>query len=225
MTSKPAGVQIVCRVNQHIEAPNWFPCGETLLYNNGGKLYSIPVKGGTPSLIPTGEAINCNNDHGFSPDGKSIALSNNTVDRGSLIYIIPSEGGRPRLVTELGPSYWHGWSPDGKKLAYCAQRNDDFDIYTINIDGSQETRLTDAPGLDDGPEYSPDGKYIYFNSERTGLMKIWRMLANGQQQQQVTFDDAYADWFPHPFRPTASGLCFFPMTSRLKAIRQIKRWC
>ncbi len=181
--------EIVCRVNQHIEAPNWFPSGETLLYNSGGKLYSIPVKGGSPSLIPTGEANQCNNDHGFSPDGKWIALSNNTVDRGSLIYIVPSEGGRPRLVTTLGPSYWHGWSPDGKKLAYCAQRNDEFDIYTINIDGSQETRLTDAPGLDDGPEYSPDGKYIYFNSERTGLMKIWRMQANGQQQEQVTFDD------------------------------------
>lgn len=112
--------EIVYRARQHIEAPNWFPSGETLLYNNGGKLYSIPVKGGSASLIPTGEANQCNNDHGFSPDGKWIALSNNTVDRGSLIYIAPSEGGRPRLVTKLGPSYWHGWSPDGKKLAYCA---------------------------------------------------------------------------------------------------------
>jgi len=199
--------RIVSRVKRHIEAPNWFHSGETLLYNSGGKLYSIPVKGGSESLIPTGEATQCNNDHGFSPDGKWIALSNNTVDRGSLIYIAPSEGGRPRLVTKLGPSYWHGWSPDGKKLAYCAQRNDEYDIYTINIDGSQETRLTDAPGLDDGPEYSPDGKYIYFNSERSGLMKIWRMLANGQQQEQVTFDDAYADWFPHP-SPDGKWLVF-----------------
>jgi TolB protein len=190
--------QIVSRVKQHIEAPNWFPNGNKLLYNSGGKLYSIPVKGGSASLIPTGEADQCNNDHGFSPDGKWLALSNNTVDRGSLISVVSSEGGKPRIVTKLGPSYWHGWSPDGKKLAYCAQRNGEFDIYTINIDGSQEIRLTDAPGLDDGPEYSPDGKYIYFNSERTGLMKIWRMLANGQQQEQVTFDDAYADWFPHP---------------------------
>ncbi|MGA2061005.1 MAG: hypothetical protein ABSG67_11025, partial [Thermoguttaceae bacterium] len=207
--------EIVCHVNQHIEAPNWFPSGEMLLYNSGGKLYSIPVKGGSPSLIPTGEANRCNNDHGFSPDGKWIALSNNTVDRGSLIYIAPSEGGRPRLVTKLGPSYWHGWSPDGKKLAYCAQRNDEFDIYTINIDGSQETRLTDAPGLDDGPEYSPDGKYIYFNSERAGLMKIWRMLANGQQQEQVTFDDDYADWFPHP-SPDGKWLVFLSYDKSVK---------
>jgi Tol biopolymer transport system component len=207
--------QIIYRVNQHIEAPNWFPSGEMLLYNSGGKLYSIPLKGGSPSLIPTGEANQCNNDHGFSPDGKWIALSHNTVERGSLIYIVPSEGGNPRLVTKLGPSYWHGWSPDGKNMAYCAQRDNEFDIYTINIDGSQETRLTDAPGLDDGPEYSPDGKYIYFNSERSGLMKIWRMLANGQQQKQIAFDDVYADWFPHP-SPDGKWLVFLSYDKSVK---------
>jgi TolB protein len=207
--------QIVTRLKQHIEAPNWSPAGDTLLFNSGGKLYSIPVKGGSPSLIPTGEANNCNNDHGFSADGKWIALSHNTVDRGSLIYIVPSEGGSPRLVTKLGPSYWHGWSPDGRKLAYCAQRNDQFDIYTINLDGTQETRLTDAPGLDDGPEYSPDGKYIYFNSERTGLMKIWRMLADGDKQEQVTSDDTYADWFAHP-SPDGKWIVFLSYDKSVK---------
>ena len=75
--------------------------------------------------------------------------------------------------------------------------------------------MTDAPGLDDGPEYSPDGKYIYFNSERGGLMKIWRMLANGQQQEQVTFDDAYADWFPHP-SPDGKWLVFLSYDKSVK---------
>src|SRR3972149_5374737 len=190
--------QIVHRADELIEAPNWSRDGATLLYNSGGKLYWLPVRGGLPTLIPSGEATNCNNDHGFSPDGKLIALSHNTADRGSLIYILPAAGGIPRLVTEKGPSYWHGWSPDGKTLAYCAQRNNEFDIYTINTDGTEETRLTDAPGLDDGPDYSPDGKYIYYNSERTGLMKIWRMRAHGKQREQVSKDEDYADWFPHP---------------------------
>lgn len=199
--------QVIARLKQLIEAPNWTMDGEKLLYNSGGKLYYIPVRGGTPSLIPTGEADNCNNDHGLSPDGKWIALSHNTVDRGSLIYTVPSEGGKPILVTRLGPSYWHGWSPDGKKLAYCAQRKNEFDIYTINIDGSKETRLTNTPGLDDGPEYSPDGKYIYFNSERSDLMKIWRMQTNGDQQEQVTVDKDYADWFAHP-SPDGKWLVF-----------------
>jgi Tol biopolymer transport system component len=115
-----------------------------------------------------------------------------------LIYVLPATGGEPRLVTPLGPSYWHGWSPDGRTLTYCAQRNGEFDIYTIPVEGGAETRLTTAAGLDDGPDYSPDGKFIYFNSERSGVMRIWRMAPDGTGQEQVTFDEAYADWFPHP---------------------------
>jgi len=58
--------------------------------------------------------------------------------------------------------------------------------------------LTTAPELDDGPDYTPDGNWIYFNSARTGIMRIWKMRADGTEQTQVSFDDAYADWFPHP---------------------------
>jgi Tol biopolymer transport system component len=71
-------------------------------------------------------------------------------------------------------------------------------VYTIPVTGGDERRLTDAPGLDDGPEYSPDGRTIYFNSVRTGQMKIWKMGPDGSGQAQVTPDDSYGDWFPHP---------------------------
>ncbi len=183
---------------EHIEAPNWDPNGATLMYNAGGRLYSIPVTGGTPKEIALGKKVRCNNDHGFSPDGSTIAFSHDDPDGISRIYLAPAKGGKPRLVTKAGPSYWHGWSPDGTTLAYCAQRKGEFDIYTIPVGGGKETRLTDAPGLDDGPEYSPDGKTIYFNSIRSGQMKIWKMNADGTNQEQVTPNDEYADWFPHP---------------------------
>lgn len=189
----------IYRARQHFEAPNWSRDGRTLLFNEEGKIYNIPVDGGVPQLLDTGEAVKCNNDHGLSPDGKLLAVSSQHTPRGkSHIYVLSVAGGTPRLVTKLAPSYWHGWSPDGKTLAYCAERNGQFDIYTIPVDGGDEARLTDAPGLDDGPDYSPDGKYIFFNSDRTGLMKIWRMNADGTDQQQVTKDSAHADWFPHP---------------------------
>ena len=110
---------------------------------------------------------------------------------------MPVEGGTPKQITELAPSYWHGWSPDGKTLAYCAERNGEFDIYTISVNGGEETRLTTTPGLDDGPDYSPDGKYIYFNSERTGTMQIWKMKTDGSEQVQIT-NDEFNNWFAHP---------------------------
>ena len=183
-----------------IEAPNWTYDGKWLIYNSEGKLWKIsPDDPQEPIRIDTDFATSCNNDHVLSFDGKQIAISHATrEDRKSRIYTLPIEGGIPRLITPLGPSYLHGWSPDGKYLAYCAEREGNYDVYAISIaDGKEETRLTTAEGLDDGPEYSPCGKYIWFNSVRTGTMQIWRMLANGSEQKQMTFDEGVYSWFPH----------------------------
>jgi Tol biopolymer transport system component len=178
------------------EAPNWTR-DNWLLFNAGGHLLRIPADGGKPQPIDTGFATRLNNDHGISPDGTLLAVSDQSQgEHGSLVYIVPIGGGTPRRITENSPSYWHGWSPDGKTLAFCGERNGNFDVYTIPAAGGEETRLTTAEGLDDGPEYSPDGQYIYFNSVRTGTMQIWRMKPDGSGQEQVT-SDGFNNWFPH----------------------------
>lgn len=209
--------QVVYSTRDHIEAPNWSREGRSFLFNSDGRLYSLPREGGQPRLVATGTASQLNNDHGFSPDGQWLAISHSPAED-SLIYVLPAGGAEPRLVTALGPSYWHGWSPDGKTLVYCASRNDEYDVYAIPAEAersTEEVRLTTAPGLDDGPDYAPDGRTIYFNSERTGTMRIWRMKADGTEQQQVTFDDAYADWFPHP-SPDGQWLVFLSYDKGVK---------
>jgi TolB protein len=188
---------------EHFEAPNWTRDGSAFLFNRDGHIVRLPVGGGSPQIIDTGFATRCNNDHGISPDGTELAISDNSQeDHESLVYIVPIAGGTPRRVTQKSPSYWHGWSPDSKTLAFVGQRDNNFDIYTLpagtqpGMPAPHEMRLTTAKGLDDGPEYSPDGKYIYFNSERTGHMQIWRMKPDGSDQEQV-FSDDLNNWFPH----------------------------
>jgi TolB protein len=189
--------RVVYVAPERFEAPNWMPDGKSLLFNRNGRIEKIPVTGGTPQVIDTGFAVRCNNDHGISPDGSQLAISDQSQEEHqSLVYIVPIGGGTPRRITQNSPSYWHGWSPDGKTLAFVGQRSGKFDIYTIPAAGGEETRLTTAPGLDDGPDYTPDGKYIFFNSERTGRMQIWRMRTDGSEQEQVTFDE-FNNWFPH----------------------------
>jgi dipeptidyl aminopeptidase/acylaminoacyl peptidase len=190
-----------------IEAPNWLREGKTLIYNSRGRIYRIPVTGGQPEVVDTGFATRCNNDHGVSPDGTRLVVSDQSQgDHKSRIYTLPVTGGMPQLVTAAGPSYWHGWSPDGKTLVYCGERDGEFDVYAIPVSGGQETRLTTARGLDDGPEYAPDGRHIYFNSDRTGRMQLWRMKADGTGQEQIT-DDDFQNWFPHP-SPDGRSLVF-----------------
>jgi len=180
-----------------IEAPNWMPDGQTLIFNREGRLERVPVSGGQPETIDTGFAKRCNNDHGISPDGQWLAISDSSQEKGdSQIYIVPLAGGTPRRVTERSPSYWHGWSPDGKTLCFCGERKGQFDVYTIPAAGGEELQLTCGAGHNDGPEYSPDGKTIYFNSDRTGTMQIWRMRPDGSGQEQVTSDE-FNNWFPH----------------------------
>jgi regulation of enolase protein 1 (concanavalin A-like superfamily) len=205
----------VYHTRDHIEAPNWSRDGKLFYFNSGGRIYTLPVAGGTPQMLDTGLAVNCNNDHGISPDGTQLAISDGSQgDKQSRVYLLPIQGGTPRLITPLGPSYWHGWSADGKTLAYCAQRNGEFDIYTMPTAGGEETRLTTATGLDDGPDYSPHGQFIYFNSERSGLMQIWRMKADGSDQQQIT-SDQYNNWFAHP-SPDGTMIVFLSYDKSVK---------
>jgi len=205
---------VIYHTRDHIEAPNWSHDGKFFLFNSGGRIWKLPVTGGMPEALDTGGQIHCNNDHGLSPDGTQLAISDQTRDGKSRIYVLPVSGGTPRLVTPLAPSYWHGWSPDGQTLAYCAERNGEFDVYTTPVAGGEETRLTTAPGLDDGPDYSPDGKYIYFNSERSGRMQIWRMKPDGSGQEQITSDDC-CNWFAHP-SPNGRWIVFLSYAKEVK---------
>ena len=192
--------RVVYRTGQHIEAPNWSPDGRDLIFNSEGLLYRLPAAGGEPVKIDTGALTQLNNDHGISPDGQWIVVSDKTEpDALSRISILPAVGGAPRLVTASGPSYWHGWSPDGQTLAYVAARGDPIlNLWACPAAGGAEWRLTAGDWMDDGPDYSPDGRFIFFNSTRSGNMKLWRIDADGKNPVQVTFEDDSRDWFPHP---------------------------
>ena len=202
--------KVILQEKRHFEAPNWSRDGKYLVINSNGSLEKVSIKGEKLGVVNTGFASRCNNDHGFSFDGKTLIISHNdtTVARGnnSRIFVLPAEGGTPRVVTDKFPSYWHGISPDGETLVYCAQRNDKWDVYKIGINGGDEVRLTDVEGLDDGPEYSYDGQWIYFNSNRTGRMHLYRMKPDGSAQEQLT-NDEFDNWFGHP-SPDGNSLVY-----------------
>jgi hypothetical protein len=196
--------EMIYQSSQPFEAPNWTRNGAALIYNisgrgeGWGRLARYDLATRKPTLLDTGFAIRNNNDHVLSFDGRFLGISDQSTNHGgqSRIFTLPVEGGTPKQITSLTPSYLHGWSPDGKFLVFTGGRKGKFDIYKISADGGEEVRLTNSDGLNDGPEYAPDGNFIYFNSSRTGSMQLWRMHSNGVDQEQVT-DDGFNNWFPH----------------------------
>ncbi len=208
-------VKVIYQTDATFEAPNWSLDGSYLLSNSGGRLYRIaldPNQKSDPVPIGLDLSLRCNNDHGFSPDGKQIAFSaSSPTARQSQVYVTSADGLNSRLVVAPIPSYFHGWSPDGRYLAVIGQRAGNFDIFRVPASGGAEERLTTSPGYDDGADYSADGKWIYFNSNRSGSWDIWRIPPDGagpgdREAQQVTSDE-WEDWFPHP-SPDGTHLVF-----------------
>jgi Tol biopolymer transport system component len=196
---------VVFETEANIEAPNWTPDGEALIFNACGELWRIDVKGlRAPEKIDTGHLRDLNNDHVLSPDGRTIYVSANDGH----LYSLPVGGGTPLRVSNTQESpfhyYLHGISPDGATLAYVAVEGQGehrrVNIFTIPSAGGPDVRLSDISQPNDGPEYSPDGAWIYFNSERSaerpGHAQIFRMKPDGSGIQQLTSDER-VNWFPH----------------------------
>lgn len=197
--------EVIFTADEIIEAPNWTPDGNTLIFNAGGEIWAIPADGSAaPTLIDTGSIRDLNNDHVLSPDGQTIYLSSNTGH----LYAVPISGGKPRKVSNDHPTphhyYLHGISPDGQTLSYVAVEGPAgqkrINLFTIPAAGGPDTRLSDVDFPNDGPEYSPDGQWIYFSSERAahrpGHAQCFRMRPDGTGIEQLSFDER-VNWFPH----------------------------
>ena len=180
------------------EAPNWMPDGKKLLFNENGSLFTIPVDGGTPEKLNTGEASRLNNDHGISFDGKMLAISHSPA--GKRFQGICSASFRRHTQTDYRKStFIPSWmvSRQQGSIVCCTTGYAIYNIYKNSVNGGKEVQLTfNKSGHVDGPEGSPDGKYIYYNGSQSGTMQIWRMKPDGSGKEQLTFDE-YNDWFPH----------------------------
>jgi hypothetical protein len=206
--------QVVRQFDGKIEAPNWTKDGSALIYNADGHLWRVAADGKSdPVMINTGPLAHLNNDHGISPAGDTVLVSDQSEpDNLSRIWLLPISGSaKPRQIISdpAARSYWHGWSPDGSTIAYVRVGANDgsYDIYSADLATGKKAPLIVGRGSDDGPEWSPDGQWLYFNSSRSGAMQIWRAHGDGSSPEQVTHDPNFRDWFPH-FSPDGKWIAF-----------------
>jgi Tol biopolymer transport system component len=127
----------------------------------------------------------------WSPDGRSVAAILDGRE-GSELWVVPSDGGVPK-VTRLTPrASSPAWTPDGKVA--CLARIDGRSRVTIPCG---QAPVRPDPDLDAyGPiAFSPDGATVYAGMPNAGgTLDLWALpVAGGRARQLTAFSrDSYA---------------------------------
>jgi Tol biopolymer transport system component len=110
--------------NRHTRVVNYrmslSPNGETIAFSSmdadGLHIYKMLVAGGAPQRLVDTLA----REPVFSPDGKMIAYVEDKElgSAGGGLWIVPANGGLPKLVADAGNASTPIWSPDGRMVAF-----------------------------------------------------------------------------------------------------------
>jgi Tol biopolymer transport system component len=124
----------------------------------------------------------------WSPDGKRIAFIGTEPGRSWQVYVVPVEGGTPRMLSPEGRNHTDpSWSPDGLSLAFGAFPGAQTDIASgIFILDLKTNRLSKVVGSERmfSPRWSPDGRYI--NAQTSDDLKQTLFDFKTQKWQELT---------------------------------------
>ena len=161
-------------------AMSFTPDSKFLICSYGGKLWKLPVEGGSAVNIPFevdveldfGPKVEFNypiSDEKMmvatqilnpqrSPDGKMLAFT--VLNR---LYVMDFPGGSARRVTTANHTEaMPAWSPDGRELAYVTWEGSGGYLNKVNVQGGTPQRLTPQPGFYSEPVWDAKTNRIVF---------------------------------------------------------------
>lgn len=180
--------------------------GDELEFSRDGKwvaYVSIPGESlvraaadGSQRLQLTSSPLAASMPH-WSPDGKQIAFRGETSGKPPRIYVVSSDGGAVRQVTNgEGGKYgdWDpSWSPDGASLAFSGPDRDAGSQESIHVVDLKTNHVSALPGAEAmwSPRWSPDGRFIAGLS-RYPVNKL--MLYDLQARKQAQLSDLQSEY-------------------------------
>ena len=122
----------------------------------------------------------------WSPDGNSIAFMSYR-DGASKIFVMNTQDGEVRQLTDFSPARAPKWSPDGNKIAFVGfvdnssgdpevAGSGQYEIFVVNTDGTNIHRLTnnaDDDYLAISKAWSPDSEQILYLTRARSEHQTW----------------------------------------------------
>jgi imidazolonepropionase-like amidohydrolase/Tol biopolymer transport system component len=148
------------------------PDGKTIVFDMLGDIFSVPIGGGTATVLRSGLAFEV--QPRYSRDGKKISFTSD-AGGGDNIWVMNSDGSNATQVTKEDFRLLNNavWSPDGQYLVarkhFTSGRSlGAGELWMYHISGGEGIQLTkrknDQQDLGE-PSWSPDGKYIYYSED------------------------------------------------------------
>jgi Tol biopolymer transport system component/DNA-binding winged helix-turn-helix (wHTH) protein len=177
-------------------APRWSPDGRQLAFlrytEQGVAIYTVPVLGGTEHRLYSSPAGIKSRTMDWSPDGKSLAITEIAPDRIhtwiALLSLADSSTQRLTSPSDQEADCSPAFSPDGSTIAFVRGITALVvsDVYVVPTSGGEPKRLTqDNTWIFGAPAWTPDGRDLVFSSTRAGLPSLWRVSASGGTPQPV----------------------------------------
>ncbi|MEP7324207.1 MAG: amidohydrolase family protein, partial [Saprospiraceae bacterium] len=148
------------------------PDGKEIIFDLLGDIYSLPVQGGTASVLRGGHAFEV--QPRFSPDGSKILFTSD-AGGGDNCWVMNRDGSGARAITKEDFRLLNNgvWTPDGEYIIarkhFTSQRSlGAGELWMYHISGGKGLQLTqrknDQQDLNE-PCVSPDGRYVYYSED------------------------------------------------------------
>lgn len=156
--------------------PAWSPDGRLVAYttdSGGEQQLAVRLAAGGRERRLTHFSSGFLYQPTWSSDGRFIAIH----DAAHRLWLVPTSGGRPRLVAYNRHHYMHevdehdaAFSPDGRWLAYSLSRPTRLRaLHLYDIATERDVEVSRADDSDYRPSFSPDGRHLWFVSDRHAI--------------------------------------------------------
>jgi Tol biopolymer transport system component len=129
-------------IPEGVGVPTVDPDSQSVTYSTGGRVWRIPIGGGTPGAITDIES----NTGVVSPDGTRLACYVRTAPtaQGQLAFF-PAAGGKPLRIVDLPrAAQFHDlvWSPDSRSIDMVVTTSDVANLWGIDRDTGALSQVT-----------------------------------------------------------------------------------